>query len=450
MKLILLVLLVTAVHNYRWLRTRQLTLPQTPDSINFLANNLLVTQTGRAITIFDTNTEKALQNFTADSDEPEIQVSPATDKVLFKFNKSIFQLQEAKQAESLEMETPEINWVFGLGATGDFLVTHQISSLGSHATITYLDIFNEPAFKTFEIPMGGSKAVVAGSNVEALSPAEYYFVSGGICDNEADLAAFYLYEGDSYGVDNVFNLSVPGCNIPNDPSHKEEWNLATLDLGAGNRWHAFTYVLDEVNAPRVFTTQVIQRQSGYTSEAIRFETKRLIGLDFVGQQLYSADDLLCRITLQDPLSYAEVEESTSVLPTDVISTVVSPSEAWILGLTASAQSYLLAPADNGSYVLVQTLVKPGLATTAGYFSNETYLVLRDSDSQLHIYSSETTEFYAASIGQVLDYCVTDDSLVFTITQALGESYILHVYTIGQSDEGWDLLQLGSRNLAFSA
>ena len=75
-----------------------------------------------------------------------------------------------------------MKWVYGLGAVDNILITHEISSKGAIHYITYLDITNESEIRHFTEENYGEN-VVAGSNVNAISPEEYYFVSGGNCYN---------------------------------------------------------------------------------------------------------------------------------------------------------------------------------------------------------------------------------------------------------------------------
>lgn len=140
--LTVLLLLVASGLTYRYLANEHLKLPQTPNAIYYLANNLLVTQTGKNITVYNTETDALVQNFTADSDTPTIQVAPESNMLLFTNNKSIFQLQEANQPEVVDLPTEEINWVFGLGAIEDALITHSISSKGTLKHVTYIDANN--------------------------------------------------------------------------------------------------------------------------------------------------------------------------------------------------------------------------------------------------------------------------------------------------------------------
>lgn len=83
-------------------------------------------------------------------------------------NKSIIQLQEAKTPETLTLPAEQVNWVYRLGAIDNYLISHEMSSLGTNRTIYYIDIDHEDEYKSFdhdEYPTN----LVAGSNVQALS-----------------------------------------------------------------------------------------------------------------------------------------------------------------------------------------------------------------------------------------------------------------------------------------
>ena len=120
---------------------------------------------------------------------------------------------------------------------------HTMSNTNGGRKIYYIDIYDEGEYKSWSEKMSGEN-VVAGSGVQAISPQEYYFVSGGLCGVEGEDDVFMMYEGTSDGIENVFNFSVSGCNYPLEEGHKEEWDLRTIDIGNNDRWHAFTYVLD--------------------------------------------------------------------------------------------------------------------------------------------------------------------------------------------------------------
>ena len=78
MKLYLTIFLIVLASTYRFTRRRSISLPTVPTQIYYLEDNLLVTQAGRDITVYNTSSDKnvsVVQSFRADSDNPEIQVS---------------------------------------------------------------------------------------------------------------------------------------------------------------------------------------------------------------------------------------------------------------------------------------------------------------------------------------------------------------------------------------
>ena len=131
MRLYLTLLLLVLATTYRFTRKNNFAIPQTPDDIFYLQSDLLVTQLGRNITVWNTTSVKSVQNFTADSDNPEIQVSPETKKVLFRNNNSVFQIQDAKQPESLEVNTDEVFWVYRMGTIDNYTILHTMSNTGN-------------------------------------------------------------------------------------------------------------------------------------------------------------------------------------------------------------------------------------------------------------------------------------------------------------------------------
>lgn len=295
-------------------------------------------------------------------------------------------MQQSSTPTVRSFATQSTHWVYGLGYSGNTFMVHEMSSDGSERVLRYLhtDSLNSSLFIQDD---NNNNTVVAGSRVIALSPEEYYFVSGGICYNEKDEAAYYFYKGDSKGINNFVNLSVPNCIYNFLPDHKQEWQLSTIDTGNNNRLHAITYVLDEKFHPRVFTTQVLTSNTGFTSELSRFDTKRLIGVDFLQNNLYIADDLLCRVVKHNPDAYNSAVPSEGVLNFDMTSSVVSPDDSMVLALTGTATNYLLSTA-NETYTIVQTLTSPsGAAFSQAFFSNSSLLVLLDAASNLSIYDT---------------------------------------------------------------
>lgn len=73
---LLLILLITTTLSYRYLGSKKITLLSIPNAIYYLSNELLVTQTGPNITVYNTTTDESVQSFIADSDTPDIQISP--------------------------------------------------------------------------------------------------------------------------------------------------------------------------------------------------------------------------------------------------------------------------------------------------------------------------------------------------------------------------------------
>jgi len=136
--------------------------------------------------------------------------------------------------------------------------------------------------------------------VVCLSPNEYYFVSGGICD--ANNQVLFFFRGDIDGIYNVFNLSIPGCNMPKSQT-KETIRLTSIDEGNDDKVHAVTYKLNVEENPFMFSTQIINVVNSEYEEWIRFDTFKLLGIDFVGGNLYTADEELCRLVRHYPDAY---------------------------------------------------------------------------------------------------------------------------------------------------
>ena len=94
MKAYLILLLVALGHSltYRLLLKHSLPFTTTPDSISYLNPTTLVTQTGSNIVLYSTKDYQPVQNYTAEGDNPQIQIS--SSMLLFKNNGSIYQLQK--------------------------------------------------------------------------------------------------------------------------------------------------------------------------------------------------------------------------------------------------------------------------------------------------------------------------------------------------------------------
>ena len=75
MRLYLTILLLILATSYRFTRKRHIDLPQVPTQIYYLQDDLLVTQTGRSITVYNTTNDLPIQTFTADSDNPKVEIS---------------------------------------------------------------------------------------------------------------------------------------------------------------------------------------------------------------------------------------------------------------------------------------------------------------------------------------------------------------------------------------
>ena len=96
---------------------------------------------------------------------------------------------------------------------------HTMSSTSGGRSIYYIDIYDEGEYKSWSDSLVGEN-VIAGSGVQSISEEEYYFASGGMCNKEQEDDIFLLYEGDSTGIQNVYNFSVAGCNYPVEEGHK--------------------------------------------------------------------------------------------------------------------------------------------------------------------------------------------------------------------------------------
>ena len=68
---------------------------------------------------------------------------------------------------------------------------------------------------------------------------------------------------------------------------------------------------------------MVAQTQGVAEEVFRFDTSRMIGVEFIDKRLFTADDELCRIIEHDVANYLSTEESESYLPSDVTSTVVT-------------------------------------------------------------------------------------------------------------------------------
>jgi L-asparaginase/Glu-tRNA(Gln) amidotransferase subunit D len=91
-----LALIISHCTAFRLLSRDRLSLPQLPNSIFFLKPNLLVAQTGSTIQLYNTTSKTVVETFTSDSADPQVQIAPDSNMILFKNNKSIFQIQKNK------------------------------------------------------------------------------------------------------------------------------------------------------------------------------------------------------------------------------------------------------------------------------------------------------------------------------------------------------------------
>lgn len=106
MKLYLLVLalIFSQCTAFRLLSRERLSLPQLPSSIFFLKPSLLVAQAGSTIQLYNTTSKTVVQTFTADNADPQVQIAPNSNMILFKNNKSIFQIQKNKEDLAVEVD----------------------------------------------------------------------------------------------------------------------------------------------------------------------------------------------------------------------------------------------------------------------------------------------------------------------------------------------------------
>jgi len=158
---------------------------------------------------------------------------------------------------------------------------------------------------------------------------------------------------------------------------------------------------------------------------------------------------LCRIYQHSIQNHARAASQESVLPDDVIQTVVEDDETYILGLTGSSTAYLFTY-TNPKYETYQTLSNPeGNSFIEGYFVNNTFVIFKDNASELTSYDYNTSRWQKSTAGQIIDYCTTDGSVVFTITQESEASdFFLNAYRVNNNT--YDLDLVGSRVVSFAA
>ncbi len=141
MKLYLLILALFIAHfqAFRLLKKDTLPIAGSPDHISYLGVDLLATQTGASIVVYNLTTNKVVQTFTSDTDTPDMQVSPQTGMILFKNNKSIFQLQHSKNSEIFLFASNETYWVFGLAAVNNIVISYELNRHGGERFVNYFN-----------------------------------------------------------------------------------------------------------------------------------------------------------------------------------------------------------------------------------------------------------------------------------------------------------------------
>ena len=131
-------------------------------------------------------------------------------------------------------------------------------------------------------------------------------------------------------------------------------------------------------------------------------------------------------------NYQNAVKLDSVMPTDVVQTAVSADQSLVAGWTGTSKSYLLEPQPDSSIKVIDTFTTPnGRAPINGYFANGTYIVIEDDQRSLHFYNYISKTWSSASIGTVVDYCVTNASMAFILTQS-SNTYTLRVSYIQQN------------------
>lgn len=87
---------------------------------------------------------------------------------------------------------------------------------------------------------------------------------------------------------------------------------------------------------------MLTSSNSFTSLTTQFDTRRLIGVDFIDQTLYTADDLLCRVIEHSPENYDGAIKDKSIFNFTVAKTIVSDDEALVLALTDTVEAYIFA------------------------------------------------------------------------------------------------------------
>lgn len=140
MKVYLLVLVLTLglCGAFRVLSRDSFDLGQVPDSISYLGPHLLVVQVGSNISVYNTQTHQVVQTFQSDQESPDVQVAPQSNMVLFRNNNSIFQMGQASTPTTRSFPTQRVNWVYGLGNSGNAIMVHELSDDGTQRFLRYL------------------------------------------------------------------------------------------------------------------------------------------------------------------------------------------------------------------------------------------------------------------------------------------------------------------------
>lgn len=93
MKELLLLLLIVPIIAYRFLSSRQTNLSSLPDNLYYISDDLMVVQTGANITIFNSTNDQSLNTFTADSENPDVQIFPSKRRIIYLTkNKTLLQI----------------------------------------------------------------------------------------------------------------------------------------------------------------------------------------------------------------------------------------------------------------------------------------------------------------------------------------------------------------------
>lgn len=97
---------------------------------------------------------------------------------------------------------------------------------------------------------------------------------------------------------------------------------------------------------------MLTSSTGFISQTTQFDTRRLIGVDFIDQALYTADDLLCRVIEHSPENYDGAIEDKSILDFIVTKSIVANDESLVLVLTNTTDAYFFTVSERGTYDLL--------------------------------------------------------------------------------------------------